>query len=119
MQRSLATPATQGSRNSWDISLYKARVYALHPGEIFWFKTPADSPAPPKVFSLLTPLLYLAGYQKPRTTTALDSPRTTQLSDTITVLKLHSPRHFPGPRVAGVTNGWCITCLKPDFTSFK
>ena len=88
-------------------------------GKFFWFKTPADSPAPSKVFSLLTPRLYLAGNQKPRTTTALDTTRTTQLPDTITVLKPHSPRHFPGPRVAGVTNDWCITCFKPDFTSFK
>ena len=119
MQLSLATPATQGSRNSWDISLYKARVYALHRGEIFWFKIPADSPAPPKVFSLLTPRLYLAENQKPLTTIALDSTRTTQLPDKITVLKPRSPRHFPCPRVAGVTNDWCITCFKPDFTSFK
>ena len=91
--------------------------YPGYPREIFWFKTPADSPAPPKVFSLLTPRLYLAGNQKPRTTTALDTTRRTrQLPDKITVLKPRGPRHFRGPRVAGATNDWCITCFKPDFS---
>ena len=55
------------------------------------------------MFNLLTPRLYLAGNQKPRTTTALDTTRTTQLPDKITVLKPRSPRHFPGPRV-----GWLV-----------
>ena len=51
----------------------------LHRGEIFWFKIPADSPAPTKVFSLLTTRLYLAGNQKPRTTTALDTTSSSQM----------------------------------------
>ena len=61
------------------------------------------------VQSANSPSLDLFGRKsKARTTTALDTTRTTQLPNKLRVLKPRSPRHFPGPKVAGATNDWCI-----------
>ena len=99
---------TKGRGIAWIFLSTKPAYMLCNAGKFSGLKFPQIALHHQGVQSAIYPV-HLAGNQKPRTTTLLDTTRTTQLPDKITVLKSRSPRHFPGPRVAGVSNDWCIT----------
>ena len=92
MHQSFATSATQGPRNSWDFDFLSLKLAYMSctTWEFFFVESPQIVPAPPKLFSLLLPRLYLAGNQKPaQPWHYYDNAKAKSK-----YLSLRSPRHF-------------------------